>query len=288
MPEPKTKCSQPKVRACVIGWPIEHSRSPIIHGYWLEKYSIPGSYEKIAVTPQDAPAFLRGLGEVGLAGCNVTVPLKEVAFQSADRRDASAVAVGAANTIWLEGGKVCAANTDTYGFMTNLDCQAPDWRRSGRPVTLLGAGGAARAICHGFLEAGADDIVIANRTRARAESLAADLGGGGKVRVIDWEDRRKSPSWSSVVVNTTTIGMKDSGNLEIDFAGADPRCVVADIVYVPLETGLLAAARKAGLATVDGLGMLLHQAVPGFERWFGVRPDVTDDLRALVLADIGD
>lgn len=273
------------IRACVIGWPIEHSRSPLIHGYWLKKYGIEGSYNKIAVRPEEAADFLRDLSQRGFVGCNVTVPLKEIAFKTADRCEPSAEIVGAANTIWIESGKICAANTDTYGFMRHLGVEAPDWKKNSGPIAMLGAGGAARAICYGFLEAGVTDIIVFNRTRQRAEALAADFGQ--RVCTADWNERIDCPSWASVIVNTTTIGMKGEGDLGIDFSTANPQCVIADIVYVPLETGLLREARANGLRTVDGLGMLLHQAVPGFERWFGVRPKVTAELRALILADLG-
>jgi shikimate dehydrogenase len=273
-------------RACVIGWPIEHSRSPMIHGYWLQRYGIDGSYTKVAVRPEDAETFLRDLAKNGYAGCNVTVPLKELAFATADHLEPDAVAVGAANTIWLEEGKVHATNTDTYGFMKHLATQAPDWNSSGGPVVILGAGGAARAICYGFQQAGVDDIVILNRTAERAQKLAKDLPGGG-VRAADWGERINCAEWASVIVNTTTLGMKGEGHLGLDFSSASQDCVVADIVYVPLQTALLQQAQARGLRTVDGLGMLLHQAVPGFERWFGVRPQVTPELRCLVLADLG-
>lgn len=274
-------------KACVIGWPIKHSRSPVIHGYWLKKYGIDGSYDKRAVAPEEAEAFFRNLEAEGLAGCNVTVPLKEVAFASADHRDASALAVKAANTLWLQDGMVHAANTDTYGFMTHLGLAAPGWEKNGKPVVLLGAGGAARAICHGFLEAGVEEIIILNRTRARAEALASDFQGRGKIRAGDWAERIRCSEFASVIVNTTTLGMNGEGDLGLEFLSSDPDCVVADIVYVPLETKLLSEARRYGLKTVDGLGMLLHQAVPGFERWFGIRPEVTAELRQLVLDDIG-
>jgi len=273
------------IRACVIGWPIEHSRSPLIHGHWLKVYGIEGSYTKVAVKPEEAADFLRNLRETGFAGCNVTMPLKEIAYCTAGRRDASALAVGAANTIWLEDATLCAANTDTYGFMTHLDFAAPGWRKNGRPVAILGAGGAARAIAYGFQRAGVADIVILNRTRARAVALAADLGAG--LRTADWAERTHCADWACVVVNTTTIGMNGVGDLGLEFVAADPDCVIADIVYLPLETALLKDARAHGLRTVDGLGMLLHQAVPGFERWFGVRPEVTPDLRRIILADLG-
>lgn len=272
------------IKACVIGWPITHSRSPLIHGYWLRQHGIVGSYEKVAVKPESAADFLRKLAANGFAGCNVTVPLKEIAFQTADEKDSSAVAVGAANTIWLEHGRIAAANTDTYGFMTHLSLSVPDWRERDKPVVVLGAGGAARAIVFGFLQAGVERVLVANRTRERAEEVAAHFGP--RVCAIDWATRSQAAGTAGVIVNTTTIGMKGESDLGLDFGIIDERAVVADIVYVPLETALLAAARKAGLRTVDGLGMLLHQAVPGFEKWFGVRPHVTDELRALIVRDI--
>jgi shikimate dehydrogenase len=271
-------------KACVIGWPITHSRSPMIHGYWLKDLSIDGTYEKVAVKPEDARAFLKSLAIVGYAGCNVTVPLKEIAFEIADEKDASAIAVGAANTIWLEDGKICAANTDTYGFMTHLAMSVPDWQQRDKPVLILGAGGAARAIVYGFLEAGVSEVRVANRTNSRAEALTQHFGS--RVNVTDWNERSAAACEACVIVNTTTIGMKRDESLEMDFAGVDDRAVVSDIVYVPLETELLATARAYGLRTVDGLGMLLHQAVPGFEKWFGVRPQVTPELRALIVADL--
>ncbi|MBU2580318.1 MAG: shikimate dehydrogenase [Alphaproteobacteria bacterium] len=273
------------IRACVIGWPIEHSRSPLIHGHWLTTYRIDGSYGKTAVQPEAAADFLRSLSSNGLAGCNVTVPLKEIAFATAGRIEDSALAVKAANTIWLEDAVICAANTDTYGFMTHLELTAPGWQNSASPVAILGAGGAARAIAYGFQQAGVEEIVIFNRTRERAEALCQDLGKG--LRTADWSKRANCADWACVVVNTTTIGMKGAGHLGLDFASARPDCVVADIVYVPLETSLLKDAHAHGLRTVDGLGMLLHQAVPGFERWFGVRPEVTPALRRVVLDDLG-
>jgi len=271
-------------KACVIGWPIEHSRSPLIHGYWLKTYGIAGSYTKQAVKPEDLGSFLGSLASAGFAGCNVTVPHKEAAFTAAQRQDASAEAVGAANTLWLEDGVLCAANTDTYGFMTHLTAAAPQWNTGAGPVCILGAGGAARAIVQGFLQAGVREVRVFNRTRDRADALAAQFGS--RVVVGDWEKRSIASRDADVLVNTTALGLKGSGDAGIDFAGFNPGCVVSDIVYVPLETALLREARLAGLATVDGLGMLLHQAVPGFERWFGVRPEVTSKLRDVIVADI--
>jgi shikimate dehydrogenase len=271
-------------KACVIGWPIEHSRSPLIHGAWLKRHGIDGSYTKVAVKPEDVAAFFATLAERGFAGCNVTVPHKEAAFAAADVKEESAVAAGAANTLWLEDGKLHCANTDTYGFMTHLAFSAPGWKALGGPVLILGAGGAARAIVFGFLQAGVSSILVANRSRERAHSLARHFGD--KITAIDWADRNRAAREACVIVNTTTLGMKGQGDPDIDFTLARKGSVAADIVYVPLETAFLKAARAQGLTGVDGLGMLLHQAVPGFEKWFGVRPEVTADLRDIIVADI--
>ncbi|MFA9549878.1 MAG: shikimate dehydrogenase [Hyphomicrobium sp.] len=270
--------------ACVIGWPVEHSRSPLLHGYWLKKYGIDGTYTKRAVAPEAVAGFLQSLRANGYVGCNVTVPHKAAAFSAADEREDSAKAVSAANTLWLSDGKLVAANTDTYGYMTNLSQQAPGWDRRDAPVSILGAGGAARAIVFGFLDAGVSEIRVFNRTRARAETVAQQFGSC--VKVFDWSEREAGSRDSAVLVNTTTIGMNGVGTLDFDLAGFDPECVVSDIVYVPLETELLRKAKSQGLRTVDGVGMLLHQGVPGFEKWFGVRPEVTDELRNLIVGDI--
>jgi shikimate dehydrogenase len=274
-------------RACVVGWPVEHSRSPLIHGHWLRRYGIAGSYTAVPVRPEDLEGFLQSLGTRGFSGCNVTLPHKEAAFAVATERDASAVAVGAANTLWLDAGRLCAANTDTYGFMTHLARTVPDWASIDRPVAIFGAGGAARAVVHGFLEAGIKEIRLFNRTRERAERLARDFSDRrGCVKVLDWAAGGGAAAEACVVVNTTSLGMNGLGSLELDLARFDDRTVVADTVYIPLETALLRSARLHGLRTVDGLGMLLHQAAPGFEKWFRVRPEVTDELRAHVAAHI--
>lgn len=271
-------------RACVIGWPIEHSRSPIIHGYWLKRYGIEGSYTKEAVSPESLGSFLATLAANGFAGCNVTIPHKEKAYALAAERDASARAIGAANTLWLEGGALHAANTDTYGYMTYLTTRVPDWKLRDAPVSILGAGGAARAIVFGFLEAGVSEIRLFNRSADRAEALGRDFGP--RVKVMPWSEISSASRDASVLVNTTSLGLKGEGRIEVDFTSFNSSCIVSDIVYVPLETDLIRAARSHGLRTVDGLGMLLHQAVPGFEKWFGTRPEVTDELYDLIAAEI--
>ncbi|HUU66650.1 MAG TPA: shikimate dehydrogenase [Methyloceanibacter sp.] len=274
------------LRACVIGWPVEHSRSPVIHRYWLAEHGIDGAYEKEAVRPEDLAGFLESLWRRGYVGANVTLPHKEAALAAARSADEAAITIGAANTLWLDpDGALHASNTDAYGFMTNLDAQAPQWIEGLGGALVLGAGGAARAILYGLIAADVPKIYLANRTRARAESLARRFGP--KVEAIDWDARGVALAGCSLLINTTSLGMTGQDPLVIDLAALPADAVVADLVYNPLETALLADARARGLGTVDGLGMLLHQAVPGFERWFGVRPAVTPELRAHVVATLG-
>jgi len=273
-------------RACVIGWPIEHSRSPAIHGYWLKHYKIDGDYRAEAVRPEDVAAFLNSLAVKGYVGANVTLPHKEEALRLADSVDAAAQAIGAANTLWLDkAGKLHASNTDAFGFITNLEREAPGWKDKKRPVVVLGAGGAARAILYGLIEASVGRILLLNRSRDRAESLAKNFGGDIEVR--DWSQRNEALSGAGLLVNATSLGMVGKLPLDLDLAGLLKDAVVADIVYNPLETELLAAARARGNRVVDGLGMLFYQAVPGFEHWFGVRPEVTAELRKQVEATLG-
>jgi shikimate dehydrogenase len=272
--------------ACVIGWPVEHSRSPSIHRYWLAQYDIDGAYEKEAVRPEGLASFLGSLEKRGYVGANVTLPHKEAALWLAAVADEAARAIGAANTLWLDqAGRLCAGNTDAYGFITNLDAEAPNWNEGRRPAIVLGAGGAARAILHGLLSEGATHIRLANRTRGRAEELAKTFGPS--VTAVDWADREGALAGAGLLVNATSLGMIGKETLDLDLAALPSGAVVVDIVYSPLETALLAAARARGNRTVDGLGMLLHQAVPGFERWFGMRPEVTPELRAHVAAMLG-
>jgi shikimate dehydrogenase len=271
-------------RACVIGWPISHSRSPLIHGYWLERHGIDGSYTRVPVRPEEAARFLGNLRAEGYVGCNVTIPHKVAACAVAAEVRPAARAAGAANTLWYEGDRLVADNTDAAGFVQNLADVVPDFDLRGAVVAMLGAGGAARGIAFALLEAGAAEIRVCNRTRARADALAADFGA--RVRAFGWDERNGALRGVSLLVNTTPLGMPGSETLGIDVGALGRSAAVADIVYVPIVTPLLAEAQARGLATVDGLGMLLHQAVPGFERWFGVRPEVTEELRALVRRDI--
>lgn len=271
-------------RACVVGWPIAHSRSPLLHGYWLAKYGIDGSYTKLAVPPGGVAAFFSTLRQQGFAGCNVTLPHKEAAYAAAADRRAEARAVGAANTLWFEAGRLVADNTDGAAFMAHLAASAPAFDPRQAIVCVLGAGGAARAIIHAFLAAGAGEVRVFNRTLDRAEAVARYFGA--KVRPYAWRERGEWARDVDVLVNATSLGMVGADPLDLDLSGFDSACIVADIVYVPLETPLLRAAKARGMMAVDGLGMFLHQAVPGFEKWFGVRPQVTAELRALVVADI--
>ena len=273
-------------RVCVIGWPVEHSRSPLIHRYWLKQCGLDGAYEKEAVKPEDLPAFVGGLAARGYAGANDTLPHKEAALGLATVADEAARTIGAANTLWLDAaGRLNASNTDAYGFMSNLNAVAPGWNEGRRPVLVLGAGGAGRAVLHSLLAEGASRILLANRSAGRAQELAAAFGPA--VTVVDWRERNRALSGCGLLVNATSLGMTGKDALDLDLASLPSDAVVADLVYSPLGTRLLAAARARGNRAVDGLGMLLHQAVPGFERWFGVRPAVTDELRAHVAASLG-
>jgi shikimate dehydrogenase len=270
-------------RACVIGWPIEHSRSPLIHGHWLTRHSIDGVYEKRGVPPEGIDAFLAGLQHHGYVGANVTVPHKEAALRAAAQADHAAQSVGAANTLWYENGVLCASNTDVYGFLCNLDDQAPGWDETARLAVVLGAGGAARSVLRALIDRGFDEIRLVNRSGDRARQLAGFFGPS--IRVLDWEQRSGALDGADVLVNTTTLGMNGTA-LDIDLRTMPDTGLVTDVIYVPLETALLRQASRRGLRTADGLGMLLHQAVPGFEKWFGVRPEVTPELRELVVRSI--
>lgn len=267
--------------ACVIGWPVKHSRSPVIHRFWLKALALPGDYVIEPVPPEAVDAFFAGLPSSRFAGCNVTVPHKEAAFAAVADRDPAAEAIGAVNTIWIEDGRLRGANTDAYGFLANLDQNAPGWDREAGAAVVLGAGGSARAVVFALLSRGFAPVHVVNRTAERAEALAARFGRD--VRPAGWEEVSRIMN-AAVMVNTTSLGMQGEPPLSIDLSPADDSLLVTDIVYIPLETPLLKIARQRGLKTVDGLGMLLHQAVPGFEKWFGRRPTVTPELRQAVLA----
>ncbi|RWB84190.1 MAG: shikimate dehydrogenase [Mesorhizobium sp.] len=270
-------------RAFVTGHPIAHSRSPKIHGHWLAQYGIDGSYQAIDVALADFARFLKSIGAGGYRGGNVTIPHKEAAFAGVARRDHAAEQIGAVNTLWLEDGVLWGGNTDGHGFAANLDDHAPGWAANG-PAVVLGAGGASRAVIHALKQRGIGDIRIVNRTLARAQELADRFGAGVSAHGAGAVGELLSDA--GLLVNTTALGMHGNEALAADPAGLPGHAIVTDIVYMPLETPLLAAARTRGLKTVDGLGMLLHQAVPGFELWFGQKPEVTPELRRIIVADI--
>jgi len=269
--------------ACLIGWPAAHSRSPIIHKYWLKSFGIDGDYRIEAVQPEDFATFIASLAARGYTGANVTIPHKEQALALSDA-DARARAVGAANTLWLDGGTLRATNTDVEGFINNLDAAAPGWDARTDEALVLGAGGSARAVLFGLIERGVKTIHLVNRTLPRAQDLAQQFGAC--IKPATWDAVAGLLPRAKLLVNTTSLGMKGQPPLTLDVGRLPAGAVVADNVYVPLDTDLLNAARQRGLVTADGLGMLLHQAVRGFALWFGRTPQVTDELRALVVADL--
>ncbi|HEX9569963.1 MAG TPA: shikimate dehydrogenase [Rhodospirillales bacterium] len=268
--------------AGVIGWPVGHSLSPRLHGYWLAEHGIDGAYVPLPVRPEDCRAALRMLPKLGFVGVNVTVPHKQSAAKAVDTLDAVATRTGAVNTVVVEAdGRLAGSNTDGFGFLENLKAGAKGWKASAGAVVIIGAGGAARAIAAALLDAGAPEVRIVNRTPARAEALANDIGGA--ITAAAWPDRAKALTDAALLVNATSLGMKGKGLLDLDLGPLPKDAIVADIVYAPLETPLLKVAATRGHKTVDGLGMLLHQARPGFHCWFGVEPKVTAALREFVL-----
>jgi len=283
MKQPKKTADQRGGAACVIGWPIKHSRSPLIHNYWIKQHGIAGEYRREEVAPDRLADFLARMGAAGYVGCNVTLPHK-AAVLALTEPDGRARTVGAANTLWLDGNHLRATNTDVEGFLGGLDAGVPGWDKGMEKAVVLGAGGAAAAVTFGLVERGVENIRIVNRTYERAEALAKRLGA--RVKPARWEEMTGLCNGTQLLINTTTLGMEGQPPLSINLRSLPDSAVVADIVYVPLETPLLAAAKARGLRTADGLAMLLHQAVRGFSLWYGVVPEVTPELRALVEADL--
>ena len=271
--------------AFVIGYPIRHSRSPLIHGYWLQQAGLQGRYDAIEVAPADLSSFVAALkdGSSGLVGGNVTIPHKEAVLALVDDVDDIARQIGAANTLWLEDGRLMATNTDSHGFAANLDEHAPGWD-AGRTAVILGAGGASRAVIHAVLSRGFEKVGVVNRTVERAKALMDSFGPC--VAAYGMDELYGLLAAADLFVNTTSLGMDGLEVPDIDFTVMADGALVTDIVYIPLETPILAMARRQGMRTVDGLGMLLHQAVPGFAKWFGLIPEVTPELRRLIVKDM--
>jgi shikimate dehydrogenase len=271
--------------AGVIGWPVAQSRSPVLHGHWLAQYAIRGAYLPLPVQPERLPDAIRGLRALGFSGCNVTIPHKLAVLELVDRVDPVAARIGAVNTVVVQDdGTLSGFNTDAYGFLASLRDVRPDFKTGSGPVVILGAGGAARAVVVSLLDDGAREIRLTNRTLERAQELSRI--DPSRVTVIDWEQRHGALDGAALLVNTTSQGMVGYPPLDIALDALPTSALVCDIIYNPLETALLAAARKRGNTTVNGLGMLLHQARPAFKAWFGVMPDVTPDLRKSIEATI--
>jgi shikimate dehydrogenase len=275
--------SEERKAVCIMAWPAAHSRSPLIHNYWIKQHNLNAEYRREAVPPEKFPEFVTHLREHGYIGGNVTVPHKQ-AVLALSEPDERARAVGAANCLWYDDDTLRSTNTDVEGFLANLDATTPGWDRGLETAAVLGAGGGARAVVFALIQRNVGRIYVINRSAERAQALQKKFGA--RVRAAGWDETTGLLGAAGLLVNTTTLGMVGQPPLEINL-----RCpaslVVADLVYAPLETGLLKLARERGLRTADGLGMLLHQAVRGFERWFGMRPEVTAELRALVEADLG-
>jgi len=267
---------------CIIGWPAGHSRSPLIHNYWIKQHKLDAEYKREAVPPEEFADFIKNLRANGYIGANITVPHKETALKLSEPND-RARAVGAANALWYDDNKLRSTNTDVEGFLANLDAATPGWDRGLSTAVVLGAGGGARAVIFALLAREVGRVYVINRTVERAKALRKKFGA--RVQVAGWEETTGLLGGAGLLVNTTTLGMVGQPRLEFNLR-CPPSLVVADLVYDPLVTGLLASARARGLRPADGLGMLLHQAVRGFQLWFGVRPEVTAELRALVEADL--
>ena len=271
--------------AGVMGWPVMHSRSPKIHNYWFAKYQLAGTYVPLAIKAEGLRAALRALAPLGFAGCNLTIPHKEAAFEIVDRVDPLARRIGAINCVTVApDGTLEGSNTDSFGYIQSIREACPDWRADAGSIVVIGSGGAARAILASLVDEGARDIRLLNRTDARAQALAREFGA--PIKALAWEERHAAPAGAAMLVNTTSQGMTGQPALDLRLDALPKAALVSDIIYIPRETPLLAAARQRGNRTVDGLGMLLHQARPAFHSWFGVMPEVTAELRAMIEATL--
>jgi shikimate dehydrogenase len=270
--------------AGLMGWPVMHSRSPKLHNYWLAQHRLPGTYVPLAIKASDLRAALRALPALGFSGCNLTIPHKEAALAIVDKVDPLARRIGAMNCVVVApDGSLAGYNYDAFGFIESIREAQPGWRADAGPIVVIGAGGGARAVLAGLIDAGAREIHLVNRTPARAQALTNDLGA--PINPIAWADRAAALAGAAMLINTTNQGMVGEPALDLALDQLPPRALVSDIIYIPRETPLLAAARKRGNPTVNGLGMLLHQARPAFRAWFGIMPEVTPELRALIEAE---
>lgn len=267
--------------AGVMGWPIMHSRSPMLHNYWFRQHELAGTYVPLAIRPEGLAAALRALHPLGFAGCNLTIPHKQAAMKIVDRVDALAKSIGAISCVVVgPDGSLSGTNNDCYGFIHNIRQEQPGWRADAGPITVIGAGGGSRAVCYGLAQEGAREIRLVNRSIDRARGIADEFGG--PLRALPWEQRHDALEDSAMLVNTTSLGMVGQPALDIKLDRLPVSALAVDIVYIPLETAFLAAARKRGNRTVNGLGMLLHQGRPAWKAWFGIEPEVTPELRAMV------
>ncbi len=267
--------------AGVMGWPVMHSRSPMLHGYWLKRHNLAGTYVPLAIRPEGLVAALRALHPLGFAGCNLTIPHKERAMAIVDEVDTLAKSIGAISCVVVRAdGSLSGTNNDCYGFIQNVRQEQPGWRPDVGPIVVIGAGGGSRAVCYGLAQEGAREIRLVNRTLARAKSIAEEFGG--PIKALPWEQRHDALEDAAMVVNTTSCGMVGQGALDLELDKLPKTALAADIIYIPLETPFLAAARKRGNRTVNGLGMLLNQGRPAWRAWFGIEPEVTPELRAMV------
>lgn len=267
----------------LIGHPVSHSKSPLIHNYWIEKYGLKGHYTAVDIAPEDLESGLRALIEKGFTGFNVTVPHKESMLRLCDHVEKSAATIGAVNTVYIQSGKLHGFNTDAFGFVQNIKTAVPEFSFAGGPVVLLGAGGAARAVLYALTQEGTPQIYLTNRTRERAAELQKNFKDDGAIEIIDWEKRAEILENAALLVNSTTLGMTGQAPLEMDLRALPQTALVNDLVYAPLKTNLLKRAAEKGCRTVDGIGMLLHQARPGFEKWYGVLPALDKTLEEIVL-----